>query len=301
MKKPAGMAGLLVGLALAAAASAASADEGPPDAAYRARGLAAYAKQDRVRLTHQRDKGSNMGDDAAEVARMREALAWFRRAVDADPTNAENHAYVGNAHFRLDEFGEAKAAYEAAVALDPAAARYRSNLGSLFAQRGRYAEALAYFQAAKALDPSDGTLAKNYDSAEMFLRFEQMVEELEGRGDGAHWDVAGFVDGRNYSEKVEVTFKFVMEQRADLHERALALLRPAVAARPDTRPRARRGAGPSRRGSRTTSTAARPCATARTSRPSTTTTTTTATATSTGPSRRPWSSTAWPCTGPSPP
>ena len=42
--------------------------EGPPDAAYRARGLAAYAKQDRVRLTHQRDKGSNMGDDAAEVA-----------------------------------------------------------------------------------------------------------------------------------------------------------------------------------------------------------------------------------------
>ena len=211
MKKPAGMAGLLVGLALAAAASAASADEGPPDAAYRARGLAAYAKQDRVRLTHQRDKGSNMGDDAAEVARMREALAWFRRAVDADPTNAENHAYVGNAHFRLDEFGEAKAAYEAAVSLDPAAARYRSNLGSLFAQRGRYAEALAYFQAAKALDPSDGTLAKNYDSAEMFLRFEQMVEELEGRGDGAHWDVAGFVDGRNYSEKVEVTFKFVMD------------------------------------------------------------------------------------------
>ena len=233
MKKPAGMAGLLVGLALAAAASAASADEGPPDAAYRARGLAAYAKQDRVRLTHQRDKGSNMGDDAAEVARMREALAWFRKAVDADPTNAENHAYVGNAHFRLDEFGEAKAAYEAAVALDPAAARYRSNLGSLFAQRGRYAEALHYFQAAKALDPSDGTLAKNYDSAEMFLRFEQMVEELEGRGDGAHWDVAGFVDGRNYSEKVEVTFKFVMEQRADLHERALGLLRPAVAARPD--------------------------------------------------------------------
>jgi len=101
------MAGLLVGLALAAAASAASADEGPPDAAYRARGLAAYAKQDRVRLTHQRDKGSNMGDDAAEVARMREALAWFRRAVDADPTNAENHAYVGNAHsFRLT-FGRA--------------------------------------------------------------------------------------------------------------------------------------------------------------------------------------------------
>jgi tetratricopeptide (TPR) repeat protein len=227
------MAGLLVGLALAAAASAASADEGPPDAAYRARGLAAYAKQDRVRLTHQRDKGSNMGDDAAEVARMREALAWFQRAVDADPTNAENHAYVGNAHFRLDEFGGAKAAYERAVALDPAAARYRSNLGSLFAQRGRYAEALHYFQAAKALDPSDGTLAKNYDSAEMFLRFEQMVEELEGRGDGAHWDVAGFVDGRNYSEKVEVTFTFVMEQRADLHERALGLLRPAVAARPD--------------------------------------------------------------------
>ncbi|KAH8050248.1 hypothetical protein JL722_11452 [Aureococcus anophagefferens] len=215
------MAGLLVGLALALAASAASADEGPPDAAYRARGLAAYAKQDRVRLTHQRDKGSNMGDDAAEVARMREALAWFRRAVDADPTNAENHAYVGNAHFRLDEFGEAKAAHETAASLDPAAARYRSNLGSLFAQRGRYAEALAYFQAAKALDPSDGTLAKNYDSAEMFLRFEQMVEELEGRGDGAHWDVAGFVDGRNYSEKVEVTFNHVLGNTLVAHHQAL--------------------------------------------------------------------------------
>jgi hypothetical protein len=43
----------------------------------------------------------------------------------------------------------------------------------------------------------------------------------------------GLLAGNNYTEKVEVTFKFVMEERPDLHASALALLRPAVAARPE--------------------------------------------------------------------
>lgn len=54
-----------------------------------------------------------------------------------------------------------------------------------------------------------------------------------GVGDEHHWDVVGFLAGSNYTEKVEVTFKFVMEERPDLHVMALALLRPAVAARPE--------------------------------------------------------------------
>jgi len=66
----------------------------------------------------------------------------------------------------------------------------------------------------------------------MFLRFELMTEELGGDG-SKYWDITGFLAGTNYSEKVEVTFKFVIKERPDLRERALKLLRPAVAAWPD--------------------------------------------------------------------
>lgn len=117
--------------------------------------------------------------------RMRLALSWFLKAAEVGPMTAENHAYVGNAYFRLDELQEARAAYQRAVVLDPTQARYHSNLGSALAQKGLYGQALESFQAAKLLSPSDGTLTKNYDSTEMFLRFEQMVEELKGASAGS--------------------------------------------------------------------------------------------------------------------
>ena len=47
----------------------------------------------------------------------------------AAPLEAENHAYAGNAHFRLGELDAAELAFARAVELDPNAARYRSSLG----------------------------------------------------------------------------------------------------------------------------------------------------------------------------
>ena len=132
-----------------------------------------------MKLTHKEEKGSNMEAGGTEH-RMRLALSWFLKAAEVGPMTAENHAYVGNAYFRLDELQEARVAYQRAVALDPKEARYHSNLGSVLAQKGLYSQALESFHAAKVLSPNDGTLSKNYDSTEMFLRFDQMVEELKG-------------------------------------------------------------------------------------------------------------------------
>jgi len=119
------------------------------DLLYRRLGLRMYQTQDTVRLTKNR---------------LRESLSFFLGAVRTNPFNADNHAYVGNVYFRLNDFDSSKAAYRRALALDPSGARYHSNLGSLYVQAGHHSEAVQAFWAARVLEPEDGTLAKNHNS-----------------------------------------------------------------------------------------------------------------------------------------
>ena len=197
----------------------------------RQKGLAAYAPQILIEMT----PAAASVPRKNETARLLEAKAWFEKAVEADPSDATNHAYLGNACVRLDDLEGAERAYAKALARDPTNARVLSNWGGAYAKRGDYARALELFEEAAKLTPEDGTLAKNRDSADMFLRVEQMAAVVRGTSDGViidPWDFAGFLAGTNYSERAEVAFKMVVETYPDLHDVALAKLRAAVAARP---------------------------------------------------------------------
>ena len=105
-----------------------------------------------------------------ETACLLEAKAWFEKAVEADPSDATNHAYLGNACVRLDDLEGAERAYAKALARDPTNARVLSNWGGAYAKRGDYARALELFEEAAKLTPEDGTLAKNRDSADIRVR-----------------------------------------------------------------------------------------------------------------------------------
>jgi hypothetical protein len=182
---------------------------------------------------HQIEMGTLSIRNENETARLLEAKAWFEKAVEADPSDATNHAYLGNACVRLDDLEGAERAYARALERDPTNARVLSNWGSAYAKIGNYGRAVELFDQAVKLTPEDGTLAKNRDSADMFLRVEQMAAVVRGHGDvDDPWDFAGFLAGTNYSERGEVAFKMVVETYPDLHESALAHLRAATAARP---------------------------------------------------------------------
>ena len=52
--------------------------------------------------------------------RYREAIAEFERVVQADPTNAAAHYFLGYAHYVMDRHKEALAAFARAFEADPA-------------------------------------------------------------------------------------------------------------------------------------------------------------------------------------
>lgn len=195
---------------------------------YRRLGLAKY----RAHASHQLSKsGAHISEGDRDL--LVDAVHFFELAVRANDSEAVNYAYLGNALYRLQEFESAEKAYTRAIALDPNhAAKYHSNLGSILSEQGLYEKALQHFAAAKQLDPSDSILAKNFDAAEMLWKFDEMVKAVQGGGNSSVFNVSGFLDGSMYSEKAEVAFSFVIEQRLDLIDTCLRLLRAARASRP---------------------------------------------------------------------
>ena len=219
----------LVALVLATTKADEASSAAARAALLRRKGLELYAPQHQIEMV----PGTAPVPGTNETARLLEAKAWFEKAVEADPSDATNHAYLGNACVRLDDLEGAERAYARALERDPTNARVLSNWGSAYAKIGNYGRAVELFDQAVKLTPEDGTLAKNRDSADMFLRVEQMAAVVRGHGDVEDpWDFAGFLAGTNYSERGEVAFKMVVETYPDLHESALAHLRAATAARP---------------------------------------------------------------------
>lgn len=140
------------------------------------------------------------------------AVVHFEEAVQLNPT-AVNHAYLGNALYRTGETEKATAQFERAIELDPRSA-FHSNLATLLLRQGHYEKALQHFDRARQQDPEDGTLAKNYDAADMLWR----VQRFE----------PAFVDefAANYTEKGEITLRLAVEQRPEHLPEVLRRLRP---------------------------------------------------------------------------
>merc|ERR1712078_386883 len=103
-----------------------------------------------------------------------------------------------------------------ALERDPTNARVLSNWGSAYAKIGNYGRAVELFDQAVKLTPEDGTLAKNRDSADMFLRVEQMAAVVRGQGDVEDpWDFAGFLAGTNYSERALVQVRVRLDDHLE--------------------------------------------------------------------------------------
>lgn len=90
---------------------------------------------------------------ALQSARPQEAVQFARRAIHAQPQDANAHNTLGEACRAAGAFADAESAYRQAIALGPKIFGAHVNLGHLLRQLGRGAEALDWYAAAVSLHP----------------------------------------------------------------------------------------------------------------------------------------------------
>lgn len=83
-----------------------------------------------------------------------EAVATYRRVIDAAPNWVEAHINLGVALYQMGCVEDAKAAFEAAVRLDPENGISRYNLGCVLEEQGQIDRALEHLRRAAAIMPS---------------------------------------------------------------------------------------------------------------------------------------------------
>ena len=95
----------------------------------------------------------NLGAALADLGRIAEALATYRRCIDLFPDHAPAYYNAGCSLASLGRLSEAKAMYDRAITATPTYAEAYNNLGNLQADLGRPAEAVASFRTAVELKP----------------------------------------------------------------------------------------------------------------------------------------------------
>jgi tetratricopeptide (TPR) repeat protein len=117
--------------------------------------------------------------DSGSGAKLDEAAAAYRKALDLDPYLVPALINLANIHYGRDEIGEAQALYERAIGLESDFFEAHFNLGNIYHDLGRFAEAQACYREALRQNPF-------YADAHFYLAvtFEKMGLSQEAR---PHW------------------------------------------------------------------------------------------------------------------
>jgi tetratricopeptide (TPR) repeat protein len=123
--------------------------------------------------------GSALDDDDSDEAKLAQAAAAYRRALELDPYLTAALINLANIHYGGDELVEAQALYERAIGLESDFFEAHFNLGNIYHDLGRFAEAQACYREALRLNPF-------YADAHFYLAvtFEKMGLSPDAR---PHW------------------------------------------------------------------------------------------------------------------
>jgi tetratricopeptide (TPR) repeat protein len=95
----------------------------------------------------------SMGFLRAEQGRLAEAIQWFQRSLQTNPSNCEANVALADALAETQRYPQAAEALEAALKQSPMRADVYARLASALEKLGCHAEALAAFQQAISMDP----------------------------------------------------------------------------------------------------------------------------------------------------
>jgi tetratricopeptide (TPR) repeat protein len=91
--------------------------------------------------------------DDGDEAKLDEAAAAYRKALERDPYLVAALINLANIHYSRDELAEAQALYERAIGLESDFFEAHFNLGNIYHDLGRFAEAQACYREALRLNP----------------------------------------------------------------------------------------------------------------------------------------------------
>ena len=117
--------------------------------------------------------------DDGDDAKLEEAAAAYRKALELDPYLCPALINLANIHYSRDELVEAQALYERAISLESDFYEAHFNLGNIYHDLGRFPEAQASYREALRLNPF-------YADAHFYLAvtFEKMGQSQDAR---PHW------------------------------------------------------------------------------------------------------------------
>jgi tetratricopeptide (TPR) repeat protein len=118
-------------------------------------------------------------DDNTDDAKLEEAAAAYRKALELDPYLCAALINLANIHYGRDELVEAQALYERAIGLESDFFEAHFNLGNIYHDLGRFPEAQSCYREALRLNPF-------YADAHFYLAvtFEKMGMSQDAR---PHW------------------------------------------------------------------------------------------------------------------
>ena len=144
-------------------------------------GAAASAANARLQDTQRAEEYFRAGSalDDGDDAKLEEAAAAYRKALELDPYLCAALINLANIHYSRDELVEAQALYERAIGLESDFFEAHFNLGNIYHDLGRYPEAQSCYREALRLNPF-------YADAHFYLAvtFEKMGLSQEAR---PHW------------------------------------------------------------------------------------------------------------------
>jgi tetratricopeptide (TPR) repeat protein len=91
--------------------------------------------------------------DVDDGAKLEEAAAAYRKALECDPYLVAALINLANIHYSRDELAEAQALYERAIGLESDFFEAHFNLGNIYHDLGRFKEAQGCYQEALRLNP----------------------------------------------------------------------------------------------------------------------------------------------------
>ncbi len=97
------------------------------------------------------DKGNALVD----LGMYLQAIQYYDKALDIDPSNKYTIYNKGNALERLGNHTQAIQYFDKAISIDPNFGPGLANKGNTLSLQGNYAEAITYFDKALAIDPND--------------------------------------------------------------------------------------------------------------------------------------------------
>ena len=87
-------------------------------------------------------------------ARIEDAIAAYKKAIELDPEMAPAHVNLGTIYFTAHDWTKATACYKRAIEINPDYALAHFNLANLYDELGEQENALIHYQAALKLDPN---------------------------------------------------------------------------------------------------------------------------------------------------